>query len=66
MNRSILEYTSNVYHSQINVGQTNELERVQKQNLRIIYGYDLDYLTLLRMANTLEDRRVKAFNKFPY
>ena len=33
-----------------------------------IYGYDLDYPTLLRMANipTLEDRRVEAFNKFTY
>ena len=26
LNKSILEYTSNVYHSQINIGQSNEVE----------------------------------------
>ena len=43
MTRSILEYTSNVYHSQLNKGQSNQLEQIQKRCLRIIYGYEYDY-----------------------
>ena len=66
MNRSILEYTSNVYHSQINKGQSNELEKIQKRSLRIIYGYEHDYEKLLELSNlkTLKERREISFEKF--
>ena len=66
MNRYILEYTSNVYHPQLNKGQSNQLEKIQKRCLRIIYGYEHDYATLLNMSGlqTLEERRVNSFDKF--
>ena len=64
--RSILEYSSNVYHSQLNKSQSKQLERIQKRCLKAIYGYDYNYEELLRLANldTLEERRQKAFEKF--
>ena len=68
MNRSILEYTSNIYHSLINIGQSNELELIQKRNLRIIYGYNHDYHTLLQISGltSLKDRRIESFKKFAH
>ena len=68
MNRSILEYTSNVYHSLINIGQSNELELIQKRNLRTIYGYNHDYHTLLQISGltSLKDRRIESFRKFAH
>ena len=55
MTRSILEYSSNVYHSQINIGQSNELERIQKRSLRAIYGYEYTYVELLELNGTATD-----------
>ena len=64
--RSILEYSSNTYHTQINRGQSNQLERVQKRCLRIVYGYNFNYEELLSLSklDTLEARRDKLFEKF--
>ena len=66
MSRSIIEYTSNVYHSLINRGQSNELEKIQKCCLRIIYRYNYDYNQHLELAGlqTLERRREINFEKF--
>ena len=66
MTRSVLEYSSNVYHSQMNNRQNNELERIQKRCLRLIYGYDKDYKELLELSGlkTLKQRREEAFSKF--
>ena len=68
MTRSILEYTSNVYHSLLNIGHSNELEKVQKRSLRAIYGYELTYKQLLEKSEltSLKERRIKAFEKFTY
>ena len=64
--RSILEYSSVVYHSQLNIGQSNKLEWVQKRCLRAIYGYDHTYKELLLLSGlaSLKDRRTIAFEKF--
>ena len=64
--RSCLEYSSPVYHSQLNQGHINLLERMQKRCLRAIYGYEYDYQTLLQMSGlrSLEDRRRTRFEKF--
>ena len=64
--RSVLEYSSNTYHSQINQGQVNMLERVQKRCLRIMYGYNWPYTELLHMSglDTLLVRRSNTFEKF--
>ena len=64
--RSVLEYTSNTYHSQLNRGQNNLLVRVQKKCLKIIYGYQNTYEDLLKHSSlsTLEARRGNLFEKF--
>ena len=64
--RSVLEYSSPVYHSQLNGKLNNLLEKVQKQALKIIFGYQKTYEELLEEAGMekLEVRRQKAFGKF--
>ena len=58
--------SSVVYHSQLNKYQVNLLENIQKRTLRAIYGYELSYAKLLNKSelSTLEERRVKAFERF--
>ena len=65
MTRSIIEYTSVVYHSHLNVGQSNEQEKIQKRYLRALYGYDLKYDESLSVSglSTLKDWRIRAFEK---
>ena len=55
-----------MYHSQLNQHQKNQLEKVQKRSLRLIYGYDKSYEDLLRESGLkkLEDRRTLQFNRF--
>ena len=64
--RSVLEYTCNTYHSQLNRGQINLIERAQKRCLKIIYGYTKSYVELLNESGleTMEARRVRLFEKF--
>ena len=64
--RSVLEYTSNTYHSQLNKGQINQLKRTQKQCLKIIYGYGKSYPELLLESglNALATRRETMFERF--
>ena len=64
--RSCLEYSSPVYHCQLNGYLNNLLERVQKKCLRTIYRYSMEYEELLGASNLsrLEQRRVIAFQKF--
>ena len=66
--RSILEYSSNTYHSQINRGLNNQIERIQKKCLKIIYGYNKTYDQLLSQSNLkkMESRREKLFEKFAH
>ena len=64
--RSCLEYSVPVYHPQLNQYQTDQLEKVQKRSLRLIYGYDKSYSDLLQLSglNSLEDRRIVQFRRF--
>ena len=64
--RSVLEYSSPAYHSQLTKHLTNLLEKVQKRSLRLIYGYEKDYASLLTESGlqSLERRREILFNKF--
>ena len=64
--RSCLEYSSPVYHSQLNQHQIDMLEGIQKRCLRAIYGYNNEYQTLLIKSGltTLEDRHIKLFAIF--
>ena len=64
--RSILEYSAATIATQISKYQSNRLERIQKQCLRIMYGYGKPYSELLKISGlrSLADRRREQFEKF--
>ena len=64
--RSILEYSAVTIHSQISKYQSNRLEKIQKQCLRIMYGYGKSYSELLGLLGlqSLKDTRRAQFEKF--
>ena len=64
--RPVIEYASILYHSLLNETQKENLERMQRRALRIIYGWSKSYEELIEESGieTLERRRVKATEKF--
>ena len=64
--RSVLEYSSVSFTSQISKYQVNRLENVQKRCLKIMFGYKKGYQELLEESGlqTLEERRTIALKKF--
>ena len=64
--RSAVEYCSTVYHSMIPASLSDKLERIQRQALRIIYGWDVDVGVLMEVKGieTLEERRERAVLSF--
>ena len=64
--RSVIEANSVVYHSMLNVGHTQDLERMQKLAAKLCYGFDRHYEEICRTEGleTLETRRRKAVHKF--
>ena len=60
------DYCSVVYHSSLTKYQSDQLERLQAQALKCIYGYQYSYRELLLMTNlkTLRDRREDRCTKF--
>ena len=55
-----------MYHNQINKGQKNEIEWVQKECLKVINGYQKSYNELLEISQleTMEQLREKVFKNF--
>ena len=64
--RPAVEYSSVVYHSLIPEYLSIKLEQVQKQAYKIIYGWDVDYNSLVNngAVETLKERREVALAKF--
>ena len=64
--RSILEYSAVTINSQISKYQSNRLEKIQKQCLRIMYGYGKSYTELLQLSGLrpLSERREEQFGRF--
>jgi hypothetical protein len=64
--RSVIEFTSVVYHAMLTKEQSRDIERLQLQSLKCIYGLQFSYSKMLEKANisTLEERRVEACDKF--
>ena len=64
--RSVLEYSAVTYGPQISKYQSNRIENVQKQCLKIMYGYNKCYNDLLIESGleTLHDRRQKLLQSF--
>ena len=64
--RSILEYCSPVYHSMLNKGQVEALERLQRHAARICYGTETPVRQIMRERGiqTLEERREARVDRF--
>ena len=64
--RSAVEYCATVYHSMIPVYLAEKLEKIQRQALKIIYGWDIDVGTLMEVKgiDALGERREKAVLNF--
>ena len=63
MIRPVAEYCSSVFHSMITQSDSLELERIQMQALKRIYGWRLSYSTLLEKSGVerLDERRKNRF-----
>ena len=64
--RPFVEYSSVVYHSLIPNYIAEKLERVQKQAIKIIYGWNVDYDQMIENGTieTLRSRRESTLLKF--
>ena len=64
--RPSVEYSSIIYHSLIPEYVASRLETVQKQAMKIIFGWDVDYQSLLENGTieTLKDRRIEGALRF--
>ena len=64
--RSIIEYCSVVYHSLLTLGQSWDLERLQRLALRICFGNtkDTDGIMLDNNIDSLEERRKRRCDAF--
>ena len=64
--RSCIEYASVVYGPMLTKSQANELERMQRRALKIIYGHKTSYADALSKAGLkpLEERRIATLEKF--
>ena len=63
--RPILEANGVVFHTMLTIGQSNELEKLQKHVLRLCFGPFTCYQTLLTnlQLSTLKERRVNPIRK---
>ena len=64
--RPAIEYCSVIYHSLIPRYVSDKLEQLQKQAMKVIYGYNIDYGKLVEngTVETLEERRIISCKKF--
>ena len=64
--RSCLEFASPVYGPMLTGELSEELEKLQRRALKIIFGFDQSYRTILEKTGigTLEERRKVAIEKF--
>ena len=65
MVRPVAKYRSSVFHSMITESDSNELERIQMQALKGIYGWRASYRKLLESSGLerLDMRRKENFIK---
>ena len=64
--RSVIEYAVPVYGPMLSGVQSEELERLQRQSLKLIYGYRVSYSKTLELADmkSLSKRRSDIIRKF--
>ena len=66
MIRPAVEYASVVYHTLIPEYLSEQLESVQKHAMKIIHGWNMDYMGMVDRGeiSTLKNRRIEAVKKF--
>ena len=66
MLRPVLDFAVPTYHPLLSIGQSRNIEALQKKALRVVYGPNLRYEEALAIANltTLEDRREALTKSF--
>jgi hypothetical protein len=64
--RSVIEFCSVVYGPQLTGEQGEQIEKLQAQSLKIIYGFDKSYRAVLELSGLqrLDDRRKNAALNF--
>ena len=66
--RPVIEYCCVIYHPMLTQGQSEELERLQKQVTKLCFGHDKSYKTICAEQNikTLSERRVDYIDNFVF
>lgn len=64
--RSVVEYCTPVYYSLLNQGQAESLEKLQRQAIRICFGFEEPAQDLMNKhrIESLESRRVRRTDRF--
>ena len=64
--RSIIEYCSPVYHSLLNAGQAQALEKLHRQAVRVCFGFErpVEEIMAENCIETLEQRRLRRCDAF--
>ena len=64
--RPVIEYCSLIYHPLLTLAQSETLERMQKQAVKLAYGWDQSYETICdnKGIETLKKRREKYIDRF--
>ena len=64
--RPVIEYCSSVYHSMLTVSQEETLERMQKQVIKLAFGWTDSYVNICNNngIDTLKNRRLAALDRF--
>ena len=64
--RPVIEYCSLIYHPLLTVGQNREIERMQRQMVKLAYGYNKSYEVICEQMgiSTLEERRKTYIDNF--
>ena len=62
----VLDYACITYHSMLTVDQSKEIEKLQRNSLRVIYGPNISYAGMLEMSGLewLPDRRLQLLDNF--
>ena len=64
--RPIIEFCAVIYHPLLTITQSNALERMQKQTVKLAYGWNTDYVTVCAAQGikSLKQRREEYINRF--
>ena len=64
--RPVIEFCCVIYHPLLTKCQANDIERMQKQVVKLAYGWDYSYqeICAVKSIDTLEERRINYIDNF--